>query len=87
MEDNYWRESGRTVKFFFVDGRATFFLLIMLYHFSLFTFGLGILSLVFLAVLENYGYNIPNALRKLRVIIFGRSRPAVIGRRRGRSDR
>jgi hypothetical protein len=87
MEDNYWRESGRTVKFFFVDGRAMFFLLIMLYHFSLFTFGLGILSLVFLAILENYGYNIPNGLRKLRIIIFGKSRPAVIGRRRGRSDR
>jgi len=87
MEDNYWRESGRTVKFFFVDGRAMFFLLIMLYHFSLFTFGLGIFALVFLAILENYGYNIPNALRKLRIIIFGKSRPAVIGRRRGRSDR
>lgn len=87
MEENYWRESGRTVRFFFVDGRAMLFLLVMLYHFSLFTFGLGVLALVILAVLENYGYNIPNAFRRLRIIIFGRFRPAVIGRRLGRSDR
>lgn len=82
-----WYQSGNTLRLFFVDGRATIFLIIGLYHPSYFTLGVGFLVMVILAILENKDYTIPNALRMLKVFIFGRYRPAVLGKRKGRSDR
>lgn len=82
-----WRDTGRSLRFFGVDGRALFLLFILIYHPRLWTlvlFGLGLASLV---LLERMGYTVPNALRRLRVLVVGRRRAAVGPVRQGRSDR
>lgn len=82
-----WRDTGRQVRFLgIVDGRAAAFLIIMIYHISWWTFALAVLGVAVLVILERKGYSIPNALRRLRVLLLGPSRPADTGTRRSRSD-
>lgn len=82
-----WRDTGRTVRFLGVDGRATFLLLLALYHVSYWTAGLCVVGIAVLALLEQKGYKLPVALRVCHVKIMGKRRPAVTSRRQGRSDR
>lgn len=82
-----WRETGQTLTFFGIDGRAMFLLLLVLYRPRLWTlcvagFGMGLLM-----VMSRYGYSVPNAMRKLRVFFTGPNKLAVVGRRRGRIGR
>lgn len=87
MEANAWRNTSKTVRFFFFDGRAMFFLLIALYYISLWTLGVCIVGITILTWFEKKGYTLPNAWRKMKVWIAGNKRPAVMPRRLGRSDR
>jgi hypothetical protein len=82
-----WRETGRALRFAGVDGRALFLLCIFVYHPRWWTLGLFFVGIVALVLLERMGYSIPNAMRRLRVIMVGRRRPAVTITRLGRSDR
>lgn len=82
-----WRDTGRQVRFMgVVDGRAAFLLMLMIYHISWWTFSLAIGGIIVLVLLERKGYTIPNALRRLRVLLIGPVRPADTGTRRSRSD-
>lgn len=69
-----------------VDGRAAFLLMLMIYHISWWTFSLAVGGIIVLVLLERKGYTIPNALRRLRVLLIGPLRPADTGTRRSRSD-
>lgn len=82
-----WRESGRQLTFFGVDGRAMFLLLVVLYAPRLWTLGLAFAGIIALILMERQGYNIPNAMRKARILFTGPLKSAVVGRRQGRSDR
>ena len=83
-----WRDTGRQIRFMgIVDGRAAFLLLMMMYHISWWTFGLAIAGITGLVLLERKGYTIPNAFRRLRVLLTGPVRASDTGTRRGRSDR
>ena len=82
-----WRESGRYLTFFGIDGRAMFLILLVLYRPRLWTLGVAVLGMVMLILLERQGYTIPNAMRRLRVLFTGPNKLAVVGRRLGRSDR
>jgi hypothetical protein len=82
-----WRDTGRTVRFFGVDGKAMLLLLLVLYNPAIWTLVVAAAGITLLIVLERAGYTIPNALRKVGVWFVGRHRPAVIRSRRGRSDR
>lgn len=82
-----WRESGRQLTFFGVDGRAMFLLLVVLYAPRLWTLGLAFAGIIVLILMERQGYNIPNAMRKARILFTGPLKAAVVGRRQGRSDR
>lgn len=82
-----WRETGRTLTFLGIDGRAMFLLLLVLYRPRLWTLAVAIFGMTALIMLERKGYTLPNATRKLRVFFVGPVRPAVVGRRQGRSDR
>jgi intracellular multiplication protein IcmT len=59
----HWRDSARAARFFFVDARAAFPLLLFLLHMRLWTFILAIVTMIFFALLEKYGFT---------VIVFGR---------------
>jgi len=59
----HWRDSARAARFFFVDARAAFPLLLFLLHMRWWTFGLAIVTMIFFALLEKYGFT---------VVVFGR---------------
>ena len=61
--NTHWRDSARAARFFFVDARAAFPLLLFLLHMRLWTFILAIVTMIFFAVLERYNFT---------VIVFGR---------------
>lgn len=54
----HWRDSARQTRFFFVDYRAAFPLLLFLLHIKVWTFLTAIAAMVFLAILERYGFSV-----------------------------
>jgi len=82
-----WRDTGRQIRFLGIDGRAMALLLLVLYSPAWWSLITAIIGITLLVLLERAGYTVPNALRKLGVIMVGKYRPAVIKSRRGRSDR
>ena len=82
-----WRDSGQFLTFFGIDGRAMFLLLLVLYRPRLWTLAVAAAGMFVLILLQRSGYTIPNALRRLRVFMTGPLKPAVVGRRRGKSSR
>ena len=79
-----WRDSGRPIRLGPVDGRAAVLILVALYMMKIIIILVCLLGMVGLFVLEKRGYTIPNALRKLNVMVMGKVRPAVSPRRRNR---
>jgi intracellular multiplication protein IcmT len=67
----YWRDSARPARFFFVDYRAAFPLLLFLLHIKLWTFIAAIVTMVILAVIEHYGFTVNVFLRWLRTLLAG----------------
>jgi intracellular multiplication protein IcmT len=67
----HWRDSARSVKFFFVDFRACFPLLFLLFHIRLWTFILAVAATAFFAALERYGFTVNVFLRWLRSFTAG----------------
>lgn len=83
-----WRDTGRPLRFLgFMDGRVAFLLVIMIYHISWWTFGIAVVGITTLIILERYGYTLPNALRRLRILMSGAVKPSDTGTRQSRSDR
>lgn len=72
-----WRECGRQVKVGPLDGRLMlFFVLLMLFP-SMVLLAITLLALAFFYVLDYMGYTLPNALRKIKVVIAGKHRMGV----------
>jgi intracellular multiplication protein IcmT len=67
----HWRDSARNVRFFFIDFRATFPLLILLFHIRLWTFVFALLATFFFTLLERAGFTPIVFLRWLRAYIAG----------------
>lgn len=66
-----WRDSARSARFFFMDYRAAFPLLLFLLHIRLWTFCLALVVMFCLYALERYGYNVPVFLRLVRCWLAG----------------
>jgi len=67
----HWRDSARSVRFWFVDFRACFPLLIFLLHIRLWTFLIAVVATAFFAALERYGFTPSVFARWLRSYIAG----------------
>lgn len=67
----HWRDSARSVRFFIIDYRATFPLLILLFHIRLWTFFFAIIATVFFSMLERFGFTPGVFLRWLRSYLAG----------------
>lgn len=67
----HWRDSGRNVRFWLVDFRAAFPLLILLFHIRLWTFIFAIFAIVFFGLLERFGFSVAVFGRWLRAYIAG----------------
>ena len=77
MQETRWRETGRQVKVGPLDGRLMlFFVLLMLFP-SYFLLGLSLLAMTFFYGLDYIGYTLPNAFRKIMVILAGNHRNGV----------
>ena len=66
-----WRDTARSVRFFFVDYRAAFPLLLFLLHIRVWTLVLAVAATLMLYALERYGYTVPVFLRLVRVWFAG----------------
>ncbi len=74
---NQWRETGRTVKLGPFDGKLGLVFILMFLFPSYELFILCLVALGIFYVLQYYGYTLPNALRKIFVMIGGRKKGAV----------
>jgi len=80
----HWRNTMKTVRFFQFDARAGLFVVLLLVHFRIWTFGLLVTVLAVFYILERKGLSFPAALRALRVWLVGTKRPAWIWTRRNK---
>jgi hypothetical protein len=82
-----WRDVGRQLRFFGVDGRALFLIIALMYYWSWKMFWVVAAGFVILWLMERRGYTLANGTRKLRAWMGGPRRPSTAPRRLGRSDR
>ena len=67
----HWRDSSRNARFFIVDARAAFAILLFLVHIATWTAMLVVINLTFFAIVEHYGFTIPVFFRWLRTVLAG----------------
>jgi intracellular multiplication protein IcmT len=67
----YWRDTARPARFFIIDYRAAFPLLAFLLHIRLWTFLLAFVVVLFLYLLEKYGFTVPIFIRLFRAWLAG----------------
>lgn len=67
----HWRDSARNVRFFIVDFRATFPLLLFLMHIRMWTFVFAVTTTLFFGAIEHYGFSMAVFSRWLRSYIAG----------------
>ena len=72
-----WRNTGLGLRFLGVDGRMAGSVVVLLYYPTLMSLYFFIGTIAILATLEQFGYSVPNALRKLRAMITGNTRSAI----------
>jgi intracellular multiplication protein IcmT len=73
----HWRDSARTARFFIVDARAAFPLLLFLLHIRWWTFWVALVTMFFFAMLERYGFTLPIFFRFARSFLAGRYKSAA----------
>ena len=76
-DSTHWRDSARSARFFVVDARAAFPLLLFLLHIRWWTFAIAVISIVFFAILEHYGFTVPVFLRTVRTFLAGPRKIAI----------
>lgn len=67
----HWRDSARSPRFFMIDARASFAILLFLLHISLATGLFVVISSIFFSILEHFGFSLPVFFRWLRVFLAG----------------
>jgi intracellular multiplication protein IcmT len=67
----HWRDSARNVRFWIVDSRACFPLLLFLLHIRLWTLAVALLATGFFAALEHYGFTLAVFARAFRSFLAG----------------
>jgi intracellular multiplication protein IcmT len=72
--DPHWRDSARTAKFFKVDGRIFFVLLISIFHFTIWTLVLSVITFIFFMILNSYKITIIRVLYIINDFFFGRKK-------------
>ena len=72
MEGTHWRESARTPRFFMIDGRAAFPMLLFLLHIRGWTFIVALIATAFFALLEHYGFTMIIFARWFRNLLAGK---------------
>ena len=71
MAEGYWRDSARMPRFYLIDGRATFPLLLFLLHIRWWTFITAVVITIFFSILERYGFSLSIFWRWFRGVLIG----------------
>ncbi len=77
MENTQWRDSGRQVKVGPLDGRLMLFIVLLMLFPSYTLLIMTLSAMAFFYGLEYIGYTLPNAFRKIKVLIAGKQRDGV----------
>jgi hypothetical protein len=77
MVNTQWRDSGRMVLVGPFDGRLTIFLVLLLLFPGLKMLGLSLFAMLFFYILQYMGYTLPNAYRKILIVISGKTKNGV----------
>ena len=75
----HWRDTMRSIRFFSFDGRCAFMIPVWLLYLRTSTIILTVIVFYTFRLLENKGLTFPSALRALRLIIIGNTRPSKLG--------
>ena len=75
--EKHWRDSARNPRFFLIDARAAFPLLLFLLHIAWWSFILAIATMTFFGLLERYGFSLTVFLRWMRTIFAGPRKTAI----------
>lgn len=67
----HWRDSARNTRLWWVDFRACFPLLILIFHIRLWTLLMATIFVLFFTLLERYGFSVAVFGRWLRSYIAG----------------
>lgn len=73
----HWRDSARVPKFFFVDSRASFPLLLFLFHIQLWTLIVALVAMLFFSILYRYGFTLSIFGRWVRSTLAGKRKVAI----------
>lgn len=74
---NVWRDTGRTVRFFFFDAKAGIPFLFFLAHIAWWTLAVSVVSFLTFGILERFGFSWMVAFRLVRSTLAGPIRYAV----------
>ena len=77
MQNTQWRDSGRQVKVGPLDGRLMLFIVLLMLFPGYTVLALTLLAMAFFYGLDYIGYTLPNAFRKIMVLIAGKSRDGI----------
>lgn len=77
ITEPHWRDSARNPRFFIIDARAAFPLLVFLMHIRIWTFVLAVLAMLFFGLLERYGFSLLVFGRWFRCMLAGPRKVAV----------
>lgn len=75
--DAHWRDSARSARFFMVDARAAFPILLFLMNIRVWTAILVVVSMIFFGIIEHYGFTVPVFLRWLRSFLAGNRKLSI----------
>ena len=67
----HWRDSARQTRFFIVDARCAFPLILFLLHIRWWTLITAVTAMCFFGLLERYGFTVPVFLRWFRSTLAG----------------
>lgn len=73
----HWRDTARSIKFFFLDGKAVFPLVLVLMYWRLWTVIVAVLSTIFFTILNRYGFTPIVFFRWLRSVIAGKRKISI----------
>ena len=75
--DAHWRDAARPARFFMIDYRAAFPLLLFLLHISWWTFSLAFGAMVFFGILERFGFKFRVFVYRIRTLVAGHRKMAI----------
>lgn len=72
-----WRDSARVTRFFIIDYRAAFPFLLFLLHIRWWTFVMALVTVIFLTILERYGFTVTVFGRLFRSMLAGSRKTSI----------